>query len=71
LNRLRKYLTRPGKQIYFDRVVDAYHELWMIHRGTEALPDPNPDSPHDFDLKKHLEFFRGRIPRTEMWVCIE
>lgn len=60
-NKLKKLLDIPGRSAYFDRLVDAFHDLWVEHRGTAALPDPNPASHIDFDLKRHVTFMRQHV----------
>ena len=52
--RLKKLLAQPGKQVYCQQLEDAWHDIWLEHRGTKALPDPNPNSLIDFDLKAHV-----------------
>lgn len=60
-NKLKKLLDIPGRSAYFDRLVDAFHDLWIEHRGTAALPDPNPTSHIEFDLKRHVTFMRQHV----------
>ena len=66
LGRLTKLLARPGRQAYFDRLVDEFHELWLKHRGTSELPDEKIESPHEFDIKKHIAYLREHIQREEL-----
>jgi len=65
-SRLKKMLTEPGKQAYFERLEDAWHDIWVEHRGTDALPDPNPQSIYDFDLPAHLRFLRERVVKYNL-----
>lgn len=65
LNRFKKLVAIPGKQQYFDRLEQAWHDLWTIHRGFE-LVDEDPDSTTEFDLKHHVEFLRARINKTHL-----
>lgn len=65
-NRLKRLLARPGGQAYFDRLVDEFHELWVENQGSEELPDENPESSHEFDIKKHIAYLRAHIQREEL-----
>lgn len=60
-NKLKKLMDIPGRSAYFDRLVDAFYDLWIEHRGTAALPDPEPDSHIHFDLKRHVSFLRQHV----------
>ena len=42
----------PGEEPYLARLEDKWYELWLQHRGTDALPDPDPESVTNFDLAK-------------------
>lgn len=65
-NHIKRLLASPGKQAYFERLVDAWHDIWIMYRGTDELPDPDPNSMTDFDLIKHLEFFRLKIVKSNV-----
>jgi hypothetical protein len=69
LHRIKKILTYPGKQAYLEKLVAAWTEVWMEHRGTEALPDDKPESLTEFDLKRHVEFLREKINKTNLYVA--
>jgi hypothetical protein len=58
----------PNNELYMKRLEDQWHRLWKQYRGTEHLPDPNPKSQTDFDLIKHLEFFRKFIDKNALYV---
>ena len=66
LFRVKKLLGMPGKQAYFGRLEDAWYDVWIEHRGTEALPDPDPSSASNFDLPAHLRFLREKVPKLSM-----
>ena len=66
LSRVKRILQMPGKAAYFARLTDTIYELWMQHRGTELLPDPDPESIINFDLRLHLEFFRSKLHKPSM-----
>ncbi|WVQ97216.1 hypothetical protein IAU59_004326 [Kwoniella sp. CBS 9459] len=66
LTRVRKITLQPGKKAYLEKLEQAYHDLWMQHRGTDKLEDPNPDSPTDFDLKKHTQFLRDHVDKRSL-----
>ncbi|GJJ08438.1 hypothetical protein Clacol_002654 [Clathrus columnatus] len=53
----------PGGESYFRRLEDKWYEIWMEYRGSELLPDPNPDHPSDFDLVAHVEFLRENVDK--------
>ena len=53
---------------YLQRLEDAWYNLWMRHRGTPQLPDPNPKSVTDFDLVAHLMFLRAYIDKPSLYV---
>jgi hypothetical protein len=65
LNRFKKLLSMPGKQQYFDRLEQAWHDIWMAHRGIE-LVDEDQESTSHFDLKHHVEFLRSHINKTNL-----
>ncbi|KAG9096321.1 hypothetical protein FS749_008741 [Ceratobasidium sp. UAMH 11750] len=58
--------TLPGASEYYRRLDDAWAVLWLQHRGSEALPDPNPENLSDFDLPAHVTFLREHIDKTAL-----
>ncbi|KAI0274891.1 hypothetical protein BC834DRAFT_850125 [Gloeopeniophorella convolvens] len=54
--------------VYLKRLEDQWHRLWLQYRGTEHLPDPNPQSQTDFDLVKHLHFLRSFVDKNALRV---
>lgn len=69
--RLAHIRETPGSEAYLHRLEDVWYELWLKHRGTEVLPDDNPDSPSNFDLAKHIQFLRTHIDKQSLWVlCV-
>lgn len=66
LMRLKKVLAPPRKQAYFERLEDAWHLIWKQHRGTDALPDADPDSMTDFHLAAHVKFLRENVVKFNM-----
>ena len=58
----------PGTEAYLDRLEDKWYDLWVQHRGTESLPDPDPESATNFDLVAHLNFLRKHIDKNAMFV---
>jgi hypothetical protein len=64
--RLKAVLDMPGKTAYLERLTDVWYEIWTEHRGTPLLPDPDPNSPKDFDLRAHIEFLRQRVDKRAM-----
>ena len=64
--RLGNLREAPGNESYLRRLEDRWFELWIEHRGTDALPDPNQDSPNDFPLIHHLEFLRRHVDKNAL-----
>ncbi|CDO70216.1 hypothetical protein BN946_scf184942.g16 [Trametes cinnabarina] len=58
----------PGMETYLARLEDKWYELWMQHRGTEVLPDPDPESATNFDLATHIKFLRKHIDKNAIRV---
>ncbi|KAG1841331.1 hypothetical protein DFJ58DRAFT_845058 [Suillus subalutaceus] len=48
--RLSHLRENTGEEVYMRRLEDRWHELWVQHRGTEHLPDEDPQSPSNFDI---------------------
>ncbi|CAE6488685.1 unnamed protein product [Rhizoctonia solani] len=44
----------------------AWASVYQQHRGSEALPDPNPDSIKDFDLPAYITFLRQHIDKAAL-----
>ena len=63
-------LTKDSQptRAYLQRLEDAWYNLWVLHRGTPQLPDPNPKSVTDFDLVAHLTFLRAHIDKPSLCV---
>jgi hypothetical protein len=57
-----------SNEVYMRRLEDQWYRLWKQYRGTEHLPDPNPQSQTDFDLIKHLKFFRKFVDKNALYV---
>jgi oxalate---CoA ligase len=58
----------PSNEAYMRRLEDQWYRLWKQYRGSEHLPDPNPQSPTDFDLIKHLGFLRNFVDKNALYV---
>ncbi|KAI8995421.1 hypothetical protein BD414DRAFT_410090 [Trametes punicea] len=58
----------PGAETYLARLEDKWYELWMQHRGTDVLPDPEPESATNFDLAAHIKFLRKHIDKNAIRV---
>ncbi|TFK30753.1 hypothetical protein FA15DRAFT_580399 [Coprinopsis marcescibilis] len=58
----------PGNESYLRRLEDRWFELWLMHRGTDELPDDYPESPNDFDLIHHIEFLRRNVDKNALRV---
>lgn len=58
----------PGAETYLNRLEDKWYDLWLQHRGTDSLPDNDPQSATNFDLISHIEFLRRHIDKNAMCV---
>ena len=57
-----------SNEAYMRRLEDQWYRLWKQYRGTEHLPDPNPESQTDFDLINHLQFLRKFVDKNALYV---
>lgn len=64
--RIATLKQEAGGESYFRLLEDKWHELWLDHRGTEALPDDTPDDPAEFDAIGHVEFLRKYIDKRAL-----
>jgi hypothetical protein len=55
-----------GESRYIDRLLRRWQEIAQEHKGTELLPDPNPDDPVNFDLLHYVEVLRATIRKGIM-----
>lgn len=62
LNRLKKMWELPGRKAFYERLIDVYVGLRAQHQGSSELPDPNPESMTEFDLKAHIAFLQSKMP---------
>ncbi|TBU34929.1 hypothetical protein BD311DRAFT_828299 [Dichomitus squalens] len=58
----------PGTETYLSRLEDKWYDLWVQHRGTDVLPDPDPESATNFDLATHVKFLRKHIDKNAIRV---
>ncbi|KAI0662526.1 hypothetical protein C8Q70DRAFT_908850 [Cubamyces menziesii] len=58
----------PGTETYLTRLEDKWYELWTQHRGTDILPDPDPESATNFDLATHIKFLRKHLDKNAIRV---
>ena len=71
LHRLQKIWIQPGRHAYFERLIDAWYDVWIKYRGTPELPDEHPESIVNFDLKAHVAFLREKVSKQTVYVsCI-
>ncbi|PIL30968.1 transcription factor [Ganoderma sinense ZZ0214-1] len=57
-----------GTETYLSRLEDKWYDLWVQHRGTEVLPDPDPESATNFNLATHVKFLRKHIDKNAIRV---
>jgi hypothetical protein len=62
----RQRADNPAIAAYYTRLEDAWHSVYLANRGTEALPDGNPESMQDFDLKYHVNFLRRHVNKAAL-----
>ncbi|KAI0670210.1 hypothetical protein C8Q78DRAFT_1039662 [Trametes maxima] len=58
----------PGTETYLARLEEKWYDLWVQHRGTDLLPDPDPESASNFDLATHVKFLRKHIDKNAIRV---
>ncbi|KZT74913.1 hypothetical protein DAEQUDRAFT_720101 [Daedalea quercina L-15889] len=58
----------PGADTYLQRLEDKWYDVWQQHRGTDALPDDDPESRSNFDMIAHLEFLRKHVDKNALRV---
>ncbi len=58
----------PGNEAYLKRLEEKWSDLWSRYRGTDILPDSDPQSASNFDLPKHIEFLRSHIDKNALYV---
>ncbi|KAG2123565.1 hypothetical protein DEU56DRAFT_45236 [Suillus clintonianus] len=66
--RLSHLRENTGEEVYMKRLEDRWHDLWAQHRGTEHLPDEDPQSPSNFDIVNHIEFLRKHVDKNALRV---
>ncbi|KAG2160090.1 uncharacterized protein EDB93DRAFT_1324544 [Suillus bovinus] len=66
--RLSHLRENTGEEVYMSRLEDRWHDLWIQHRGTEHLPDEDPQSPSNFDIVNHIEFLRKHVDKNALRV---
>ena len=65
-NRVIKLLV--GNEGYAQRLENAWHELWLRHRGTNRLSDDDPTELNKFDLAEHIMFLRKNVDKDSLCV---
>lgn len=58
----------PGTETYLARLEEKWYDVWVQHRGTEELPDSDPESATNFDLAAHIKFLRKHVDKNAMSV---
>ncbi|KAI0823034.1 hypothetical protein BC628DRAFT_1365542 [Trametes gibbosa] len=58
----------PGTETYLARLEERWREMWLQHRGTDVLPDPDPTSATEFDLATHVKFLRKHVDKNALRV---
>jgi transcription factor C subunit 3 len=64
--RISSLESLPGASIYYRRLDAAWASIFQQHRGSVALPDPNPDSLKDFDLPAYITFLRQHVDKASL-----
>jgi hypothetical protein len=64
-------LKRPGETAYVDLLRAAWEDVWSHARGTDALPDANPEGLTGFGLSDHIVYLRQHVNKSNLCVpCI-
>ncbi|OAX37287.1 hypothetical protein K503DRAFT_866963 [Rhizopogon vinicolor AM-OR11-026] len=66
--RLAHLRENTGEDVYMKRLEDRWYGIWVQHRGTEHLPDEDPESPSNFDIVNHIEFLRNHVDKNALRV---
>ncbi|KAG1769612.1 hypothetical protein EDD22DRAFT_1048040 [Suillus occidentalis] len=66
--RLSHLRENTGEEVYMKRLEDRWHDLWVQYRGTEHLPDEDPQSPSNFNIVNHIEFLRKHVDKNALRV---
>lgn len=62
-DRVRKLVNgHEGLWQYLHEIEQSWRPIWLKLRGTKELPDPHPQDPADFDLQRHVDVFRQKVP---------
>ncbi|CUA70965.1 Titin [Rhizoctonia solani] len=62
--RISSLESLPGASIYYQRLDVAWASIYQQYRGSDTLPDPNPESVKDFDLPGYIAFLRQHIDKA-------
>ncbi|CAE7225830.1 unnamed protein product [Rhizoctonia solani] len=64
--RISSLESLPGAAMYYQRLDVAWASFYQQYRGSEELPDPNPESLKDFDLPAYITFLRRHIDKAAL-----
>ncbi|KAG9019172.1 hypothetical protein FRB90_005745 [Tulasnella sp. 427] len=64
--RISRMREDPATEGYMFKLEDVWYHLWMQKRGTDELPDSNPDNPTKFDLISHVVYLRKNIDKARL-----
>lgn len=67
--RTRVHKLLNANPAYCKRLEKVWSDLWLRYRGTNELPDPNPNDLKDFDILAHIKFLRSNVDKTAMYVA--
>lgn len=59
-------MAKPEDQAYHQRLQEAWMTIWNSKRGTPELPDPNHQSPRDFDIVPFVRLLRHEINKQAL-----
>lgn len=59
-------VAKPEDQAYHQRLQEAWMTVWNSKRGTPELPDPNHQSPRDFDIVPFVRLLRHEINKQAL-----
>lgn len=61
-----RLLSKKEEQLYTERLIDAWTQVWNAKRGTQELPDDQPNSMVAFDIAPFVRCLRANIDKTSL-----
>ncbi|KAH7927378.1 hypothetical protein BV22DRAFT_1127415 [Leucogyrophana mollusca] len=67
-NRVAHLRENAADDAYMKRLEDRWYTVWLQHRGSNHLPDEDPQSLSNFNIIEHIEFLRRHIDKNALRV---